>query len=73
MINKIKKQNFSSLSKSHPDLFNSIQGNLEHLSTEDKGIVAGLVIEYVIQSGGNVDVFDDLDLDIEEEDFDEFE
>ncbi len=54
---KIKKQNLEIIKKNQPELYKSINKNLEHLSEQDKGIVAGIVIEFVIQSGGNTDVF----------------
>ena len=71
MIVKVKKQNFQSLKNSHSDLYESIQICLNHLSDEDKGVVAGLVIEYVIKSDGDVGALEE-ELDFEEEEFEKF-
>lgn len=66
MIVKVKKQNFAKLKDSHTDLYESIQGCLANLSDEDKGIVAGLVIEFVIKSDGDVSILEES-FDFEEE------
>ncbi len=54
---KIKKQNLEVIKKNQPELYKSINTNLPNLSDEDKGIIAGIVIEFVIQSSGDTDVF----------------
>ena len=54
---KFKKQDFMKLINSHPALHTDICETLNHLSNEDKGKIAGIVIEYVIKSGGQVDIF----------------
>lgn len=66
-LEKIKKQNFESLKNgAQSDLYDTINKYLPELSKEDKGIVAGMCIEYVLKSGGNPDIFIGEDL-IEEE------
>ena len=57
MIVKSTNQNFSVLEQTHPDLFAVIRAKFPYMSDEDKGKIAGLCIEYVIQSGGEVDIF----------------
>ena len=59
MVFNIKPQKFDVLEKTHPDLFTMINKTLPDLTTEQKGKVAGLVIEYVIQSEGDIDIFQD--------------
>lgn len=72
MLIKPKKQNFASLKESLPDLYTTINVSLPNMSSEEKGIVAGLCIEYIIQSGGDVDILqDDLSKENIDEDFDE--
>lgn len=73
MIVKVKKQNFATLKETHGDLYESIQGCLKHLSDEDKGIVAGLVIEYLIKSDGDISVLEEeFNFEEEMENEDEF-
>lgn len=61
MILKSTKQKIDVVKTTHPDLYESIQMNLKHLSDEDKGIVAGLVIEAVIKSDGDVEILEVAD------------
>lgn len=58
------KQNFNSLKGTHPDLYLVISKNFKELNDEEKGKIAGLCIEYVIQSEGSDEVFqEDIALD----------
>lgn len=62
MILTAKRQKFDIIKTTHPDLFESIQKYVAYLSPEDKGMVAGLIIEAVIKSGGDVTILsDDID------------
>lgn len=67
---KIKPQDFKRLEQTHPDLFSMINHTVPNLSDEDKGKVAGLIIEYVIQSEGDVDIFQEI-IDPQDEELDE--
>jgi len=71
MVFNIKNQKFERLEKTHPDLFTMINKIFPDLDQEQKGAVAGLCIEYVIQSEGDIDIFLDkypeLEEDIDEE------
>lgn len=59
LLIKIKKQMFNKLKDSRQsDLYETINKFLPHLSEEDKGIVAGLCIEYVIASDGDPEIFE---------------
>jgi hypothetical protein len=62
MILKAKRQKFDLIKTTHPDLFESIQNHVAYLSPEDKGMIAGIIIEAVIKSGGDVTILtDDID------------
>lgn len=68
-IKKIVKQNFQNLKNTRQsDLYDSINKFMPESTDETKGVVAGLIIEYVIQSGGNPDIFVDELLVEQEED-----
>lgn len=71
MLLKFKKQKINTIEKTHPDLYKTIQDSLAALSDEDKGIVAGLIIEAVIKSDGDESILqEELDFD-PDEDWDE--
>lgn len=70
VFTRIVKQDFQRLKKTHPDLYANLLRFFPHLSDEGKGIAAGLIIEYVIKSGGDVDIFQDA-IGLLEEDEDE--
>ena len=72
-ILKIKKQDFPLLKQTHSDLYTTITSTFPELDDATKGKIAGLCIEYVIQSDGDVDIFQEeisVDKDMED-DFDE--
>lgn len=56
IINKFKAQKLSVLEKTQPDLFATVNAHMSDLNEEQKGKVAGLIIEYVIKSGGDVSI-----------------
>lgn len=56
-LSKYKPQRVELLKKNQPDLYDTLRRLFPTASEEDTGKMAGLVIEYVIQSGGNVDIF----------------
>lgn len=56
-IKSFKTQDFEALKASHPDLYAVVYKHFKHLPNEDRGKIAGLCIEYVIQSDGNEEVF----------------
>lgn len=47
------------LETSQPDLKKTLDINLHDVEDRIKGIVAGLIIEYVLKSGGNPSIFQD--------------
>lgn len=59
IINKIVKQKVEVLKKTHPDLLASINAHFPELPDDEKGKLAGFVIEYVIKSEGNTSIFED--------------
>lgn len=59
ILNKYKKQNIEVVKNNQPDLAASLKAHFPELSDEDKGRIAGFVIEYVIQAGGDTDIFMD--------------
>lgn len=63
IIAKITKQKWDLLKKTHPDLYATINVHTPKLSVElsedDKGILAGLIIEYVLKSNGYINIFQD--------------
>ncbi len=69
-ILKAKKQDFELIKRTHPDLYTTINTNFPNIDDTEKGKIAGLCIEYVIQSSGDVDIFQE-DLDISEEEFED--
>lgn len=66
-ILKIKAQDFELLRKTHPDLYTMINTQFSDLAPNIKGKIAGLCIEYVIKSNGDVDIFQE-DLEVDEQD-----
>lgn len=66
IINKYKKQNLEIVKANQSDLAASLKAHFSDMSDEDKGRIAGFVIEYVIQAGGDPEVFIDKEADIEE-------
>lgn len=71
MLIKFKGQDFEEIKETHPDLYTVINTNFAHLDSHEKGRIAGMMIEYLIQAGGDVDIFqDDMDIvdEFEEED-----
>lgn len=71
LINKFKAQKLEVIKKSQPDLHTFIITHFKTESPELQGKVAGAIIEYVIQSGGNVEVFDDKEISDEADEFEE--
>lgn len=66
------KQNFAALKQTHPDLYLVIGKAFKDVSDEEKGKIAGLCIEYVVQSEGTEEVFQE-DIKFDEDIFaDEF-
>jgi hypothetical protein len=66
-LSKYKPQNVLLLKKNQPDLYDTIRQTVPKLTDEQFGKVAGLIIEYVIQSGGNVEIFQSDDMDFSED------
>lgn len=72
-LKKIVKQNFQNLKNTRQsDLYDSINKFMPDATDETKGIVAGLIIEYVLQSGGNPDIFLDEFLVEDKDENDDF-
>ena len=70
-INKFKAQKLSVIQKNQPDLYLFIITHFPKESIEIQGKIAGAIIEYVIQSHGDVEIFDDKPKSIlEDDDFD---
>jgi hypothetical protein len=59
ILTKFTKQKTSVLSKNQPDLLQTISTLFPEYSDNEEqlGKIAGIIIEYVIQSGGNVEIF----------------
>lgn len=67
--NKIK---LTIVENNHPVLYNTLMEKFSHLSKEDKEKISGLVIDSVLSSGGNLNIFDesdDIDFDDNESDY----
>ena len=67
IISKIAKQNIEILKQRQPDLLKSIElpKELSELTDREKGAVAGLIIEYVLKSGGTPSIFEDnIDMEL---------
>lgn len=47
------------LKKTHPDLYATLNAQLKDFTDEQKGKAAGLIIEYVLKSGGDYRIFED--------------
>ena len=62
-LSKFKTQRVDTLRKNQPDLYETLKRLFPTATDEDTGKMAGLIIEYVIQSGGNVDIFNSDDID----------
>lgn len=62
IINKIVKQKMEVLKRTLPDLYASINAHFPGWPEEERAKLAGFVIEYVLKSGGNPDVFQDEEL-----------
>jgi hypothetical protein len=72
ILSRFTKQKTSILAKNQPDLLETIKNVFpEHADNEEQlGKIAGIIIEYVIQSGGNVEIFgEDLLPEQEEDEF----
>jgi hypothetical protein len=54
---RYRVQKIELLKKNQPDLLDTLRYFLPSSSDEVVGKIAGLIMEYVIQSGGNVDIF----------------
>lgn len=69
-----KKQHINALKATHPDLYSIVTRNFPDSSEEEQGKIAGLCIEYVIQSRGEIEIFQDdiLDDTIYDEDDEDF-
>lgn len=66
--NKIK---LSIIENNHPVLYNTIVEKFAHLTNEDKERMCGLIIDCVLNSGGNLSIFDETDdIDFDDNDFD---
>lgn len=73
LIVKFIKQKIDNLRNRQPDLLKSIELADPSFTDEQKGIVAGLIIEYVLKSGGNATIFEDnLYEQLEKEELDDF-
>lgn len=59
IITKYAKQKMNILEQSQGDLKRTLDINLPNVEDSIKGIVAGLIIEYVLKSGGNPSIFQD--------------
>ena len=57
IITKFAKQKMEVLENAQPDLKKTLDINLLNIDEITKGIVAGLIIEYVLKSGGNPSIF----------------
>ena len=66
-LSRFKPQNPEIVKRNQPDLYATLKKVFPNASDEDFGRIAGVVIEYVIQSKGNVDVFGEEDLLFDEE------
>lgn len=64
---RYKPQNLPILKRNQPDLYDTIKHVIPTLSDEQFSKVSGLIIEYVIQSGGNVEIFLSDNLEEDEE------
>jgi len=57
IIIKFAKQKMDVIENAQPDLKKTLDINLPDVEERTKGIVAGLIIEYVLKSGGNPSIF----------------
>jgi hypothetical protein len=65
---RYKPQNLELVRRNQPDLYSTLKKVLPTTDDQQLGIIAGLVIEYVIQAKGNVDIFGEEDLSFLTED-----
>lgn len=73
IIGKIVKQKIENLLKRQPDLLRSINIHIPTLEEDEVGAVAGLIMEYIIKSGGNTTIFEDnLEEQFEKENLEDF-
>lgn len=76
LLHRYKPQKSAVLAKNQPDLLETIKKIFpEHVENEEQvGKISGLIIEYVIQSGGDVEIFrGDFTLSEEDEDEEEYD
>ena len=64
---RYKPQNLPILKRNQPDLYDTIKHVVPSLNDEQFSKVSGLIIEYVIQSGGDVDIFSSDSLEEDDE------
>lgn len=57
ILHKYRPQKIDLLRKNQPDLLDTLQAVFPNADPFILGHMAGLIIEYVIQSKGNVDIF----------------
>ena len=59
LITKFRTQKLDIIKKNQPDLYWFINKNFKNETLELQGKIAGAIIEFVIQSGGNSSIFID--------------
>ena len=74
-LSKYRVQKVELLKKNQTDLYETVRHLFPKATDEEFGKIAGLIMEYVIQSGGNPEIFvtdGDLEFLEEEDEEDEF-
>ena len=74
LVTKFKQQRLDVIKKNQPDLYWFIAKNFKDEEPELQGKIAGAIIEFVLQSGGNSSIFLDTTLETldEETEYDKF-
>lgn len=72
LVTKFKQQKLEIIRKNQPDLYWFINKNFKDESPELQGKIAGALIEFVLQSGGNANIFVDTVFETLEEEENEF-
>ena len=61
-LSKLRPQKVELLKVNQPDLYSTLKKVFPSTEDAELGVIAGLIIEYVIQSKGNVDIFGDEEI-----------
>ena len=60
-ILSVSKIKLNVVEQNYPVLFNTLTEKFSGLSTEDKEKIAGLVLDVILRSGGEISILDDED------------